>query len=157
MAVNALEVEVARSIRHFDFHGGKLHVVRDRRGNPAVRGPYDFRFSSQGVTVGLEAKMIRGYRSFPFARVEPHQEEGLLHLERRGGGLGYVLLGFRVPRKSRCFALRVGDWRDLRAALARNPGRKSVPFALVTERFTEIPRLRLDQGTGWDLRVLLPG
>lgn len=115
------------------------------------RTPYDFFALHDSRYYALELKSNRSLSSFPFTRVEEHQEQGLLEAAQQGGE-AFILINFRKPSNV-AYAVSIQDWLRLKAELSP---RKSIPKTLFEPRpeFIPIPRTKLGDALIWDLRVL---
>lgn len=157
---NAFEGELAESMKHLDWFVAKLAVPKGRTLRFMRKPPFDFTASDGELGFGIEAKSSDVLGSFPFARLEKHQLEGLEFYESRGENTrSYVLINFRKRREHKklkrsniAYAIRVTDWRVMKEEFTR----KSIPKSLYTtdNRFIPIPRIKVNNKLIWDLRVL---
>ena len=114
----------------------------------------DFLAMKNGLMLGIECKMTTdGSKSFSFDELREQQKIGLKDIKEKGGE-SYILYNFRWMGGGNCkgkvFAITVLEYYYLMYALDR----KSIPLDYFQNNTLEIPKLELEEGYGWDLRVL---
>jgi len=114
----------------------------------------DFLVLNYGLLMGVECKMITdGSKSFPFDKISENQVEGLKRINDCGGK-GLLLFNFRWMGSGKCkgkvFCIDILEFLYLEHALDR----QSIPLDYFQQNTLELPKLELEEGYGWDLRVL---
>lgn len=115
----------------------------------------DFILFNNGIFAGVECKMNSSdnRKSIAFDRLTEEQKRGLMEINDLGGK-GWILTNFRWMGtgndKGKCFAWTITHHLYLWQALDR----KSIPIDYLQENTLCVPKLKLDKGFGWDLRVL---
>lgn len=104
--------------------------------------------------VGLECKMTTSpTKNFPFSRMEADQITGLQTIVRKGGK-GLIAINFRFlgggNDKGKVYVLDIVEMLYLMHSLDR----ASIPIDYLENNTLHLPRLKLEQGYGWDLRHL---
>lgn len=83
-----------------------------------IKKPYDALVTYRGVSIAIEAKFIKEYKSFGIKDLRPNQVDGLEDHER-SGGLSFVFLNVRRPRSYTselppCNELIIFPWSEMR-------------------------------------------
>ncbi len=162
---NVFETEVSRSLRALPGWSKKLAT-------PAAAGPdteqrfnleteFDHIYNSYTENLSIECKKVEDLR-FPFKMVKDHQETGLLrYLETAGPA--YLLVNFRLTKRqkvkfNRAFAVGIVEYLAAKKKAAKGEfgrARKSLRIEWFCDNATELRRIKLASGYGWDLSVLL--
>ena len=164
------QAEIARSVPWLARElGREAHYLKipDLPRGPGQRfcprRGYDCFIVDVGIHHALELKMCHG-TSVAFKVLDEYQENQLVSAEL-AGGRSFVVVNFRVTfsdkqarargtdRAILTFALPIFTWQEWR----REDCSASIPLAKLEEQAIMLPRLRLADGIGWDLRPIIGG
>lgn len=162
---NVFETEISRSLKTLPGWSKKLAT-------PAAAGPdteqrfnltteFDHVYNSYSGNIAVECKKVEDMR-LPFDMVKGHQEEGLLRY-LVAAGPAYLLVNFRLTKRqgmkfNRAFAVGIVDYLAAKEQAAGGEfgrARKSLRIEWFCDFATELRRIKLASGYGWDLSVLL--